>query len=174
MRKALAIIAGAMIALVSTHGLVYSGIHLDPHQPAPSSTYQGFFEHILLASWRFWNAVHGWEPLSRAGEFGNVLALATFLTCPLLGFLVFWLATRLPLGWAWWKPLAIATAFATPLQHAVSGVFRSAGMDTAQAEAVRALVVFLLMVGGSGAIRLPERAPSDSRRLATALPRAAS
>src|SRR6267154_5019886 len=120
MRKALAVAAGAMVALVSTHGLVYSGIHLDTHQPMPLFTYQGFFEHILLASWRFWNSVHGWAPLRHAGDFGNVLALGTFLTCPLLGFMVFWLAARLPLDRAWWKPFAIAIAFTTPLQQVPS------------------------------------------------------
>jgi hypothetical protein len=175
MRKALAISEGAMAAVVSTHGLVYAGIHLDPHHPMPVLTYRGSFEHILLASWRFWNSVHGWEPLSHAGDFGKILALATLLTCPLLGFLVFWLTSGLELGWARWKPLAIAIASTTPLQQVLSGAFRSTSIDAAQAEAARALVVFLLMVASSGAIRFAKRAPSgDSAHLATPFPRAAS
>jgi hypothetical protein len=174
MRKALAIGAGAMVALVSTHGLVYSGINLDTNKPMPLSTYQGFFEHILLASWRFWNSAHAGERLSNASEFGQFLAISTFLTCPLLGFVVFWLAARLPLGRAWWKPFAIAIAFTTPLQQIPSVIFQSTGMDAAQAEAARALLVFLLMAWSTGAIRIPKRAPSDSSQLATPFPRAAS
>ncbi len=174
MRKALAISSGSIVAMVSTHGLVYSGIQLDPSKPLPLSTYAGLFERILLSVWRAWNALHGWQPMSHADEFGRFLALATFLLCPLLGFLAFWLASRLTLPGTWWKPLAIAIAFATPLQLVLSGAFRSIGMDTAQAEAARALVVFLLMAWSIGAIGFPKREPSDSRHLATPSPRPAS
>jgi hypothetical protein len=167
-RKSLAISAGVTLAVLLTHGMVYSGIHLDPSKPLPPSTYQGFFDNILLSIWNLWRRVHGWEPISHVEEFGSFYGHAVLLVCPLLGFGVFALASQQKVSWQLWKPLAIAAAFATPLQQGIRHGLMAAGLDEALVEAGRAAIVFLLMAWSIGAIRIPKwRRPESSRQSAT-------
>jgi len=163
MRKAVALTTGCLLAAVATHGTVYSGTHLDG--PLPISTYQGFFQHIVLAIWRLWNQAHGWEAgLGHADDFGRLLAPAVFFVCPVLGFLAFSFVSRTSIGWHWWRPLAIAIAFATPLQQAIRHPFLLLGLNEPLAEAARAAVVFVLMLWSIGAIRMPRSWRPDAVR----------
>ena len=152
MRKLISVVCGATVAAVGTHGFVSAGIRLGaPH----AGTYQGIFKQALLALWRIWSGVHGWEPvrdgrhLSHVEEYGRFLARVVLVGWPLLGFGVFWLISRCEMGRRLWRPLVIASAL--PLGEGFRVAFRSAGLDEPLAEAARSAAVFLLMAASVGA-----------------------
>jgi hypothetical protein len=153
MRKSIAIGSGSVLTAVTTHGIVSSGMDLG--KPLPPWTYEGFFQHVILGVGRLWSYAHGWtgpgdlSALTHMGnldDFGRFLAHAVFLVCPLLGFLAFSLVSRARVTWQWWKPLAIAVVFTTPLQRIIHDPLRSVGLNEPLAEAARATMVFVLMV----------------------------
>lgn len=164
MRRPLAVSSGLAITAVATHGMVSAGLDLDLSRPVPFWSYGGFFQHTILWMSRLWSDAHGWpgpadlSALSRTGhidDFGRFLAYAVFLLCPLIGFLAYSLVSGSRVSLQWWKPLTIAIAFATPLQHAIHDPAMSLGLKEPLAEGVRATVVFVLMLWSVGAIKIP-------------------
>jgi hypothetical protein len=158
MRKALG--AGVALAAVAAHGMVSSAMDLSNIQPV--WTYHGSFQRIVLWTWRLWTEAHGWRGSDdlaglnhsiHVDDFARFYAESVFLVCPLLGFWAFSLAARLRTGWQWWKPMAVAVAFATPLGEVIRYPLLSAGLNEPLAEVARAIVVVILMARSAGAIR---------------------
>uniref|UniRef100_Q01Y71 Uncharacterized protein n=1 Tax=Solibacter usitatus (strain Ellin6076) TaxID=234267 RepID=Q01Y71_SOLUE len=100
------------VAAVLTHGMVSSAMNF--HEPLPVSTYQGFFQYLLLATERLWSYAHGWQPMSHIRDFGHFYAPVVHLICPLIGFALFWTMSRHPAGIKFWKPLVISLLFTIP------------------------------------------------------------
>ena len=92
-----------------THGFVYAGINLDRMRPITS--YQGFFQHMILLIEAFWSKAHGWEPMSHIDSFGRWFADAVHFGCPTIGLIAFCLISRSRIGRTWWKPVMVAAAF---------------------------------------------------------------
>ena len=160
MRTGISIVTGAAVAAVFTHGMVFSGVNLN--EPLPISTYQGFFQHVLLATERLWSFAHGWQPMSHIRDFGRFYAPVVQLTCPLMGFALFWMLSRHELGFKVWKPMAIALLLTIPSAY-ISLV--SAGA-LPWVEAARTTLIVFLMVWSVGAIRgSAPPAPAHRRRL---------
>lgn len=160
MKKSLG--AGMALAAVATHGLVSSAMDMSNLQPV--WTYHGFFQQIVLSTWRLWIEAHGWKGSGdlvgmnhsiHLDDFGQFYAPAVFLVCPLLGFWVFSLAAHARADWHWWKPMAIAVAFATPQQQVIRNPLLSVGLSEPVADVVRAIVVVALMAWSVGAVRMP-------------------
>lgn len=145
MRKTLAVSSGAIVSAVLTHGFVYSSIRLAG--ALSPLTYQGFFQNMILSIWGIWNHLQGWPAdRSHVEEFGRFcMAPFVLLVCPVVGFAIFTIVARLPIGRHCWKPIMVAIAL-TVLAIAVPNPLRSVGLDVAQAEAGRAAVVFFLMI----------------------------
>ena len=150
MSKRISIALASAFAAVLTHGAVSSGMHFESSKLMPPYTYQGFFARALTSIWRLWGYAHGWMPMSHVEEFGRFYASLVLLTCPLIGFGVFWFVSRQEAGRQFWKPLAVAIAFATPVQQFMRQGFLALGMDEPAAEATRAVVVLLLMIFSIG------------------------
>lgn len=92
--------------------------------------------------------------MSHVEEFGGFYAYLVLLTCPLIGFAVFWVVSRPEVGWQFWKPFAVAIAFAPPAQQFMRHGFLALGMDEPAAEAARAVVVLLLIIFSIAAFRI--------------------
>jgi hypothetical protein len=90
--------------------------------------------------------------MSHVDDFGRFLAYFVSFLFPTLGFGSYVLIFQQRVNWQWWKPLAIAVAFATPLHEAIRQPLLSLGLNEPLAETVRAVVVFTLMVGSIRAI----------------------
>ena len=164
----IAVSSGGAVSAVLTHGFVYSGMRLAGAQ-SPWS-YEGLFQHAILSMWSIWNYLHGWPPpRSHVEEFGRFcMAPFVFFICPMFAFGVFALASRQKITRGWWKPLAIVIAGAV-LAVSFPNPLRSVGLSVPLAEAGRAIIVFLLMVGSTGSLpqlRLPRSKPV--RQIATA------
>jgi hypothetical protein len=149
MRSSRSLVTSATVAALFTHGMVFSALNFDP--PLPIWTYQGFFRHILLATERLWSYAHGWQPLSHIRDFGHFYATTVHLTCPLVGFLLFWIASRRKVGISLCKPLAIASLLTLPNGYTTS----VPGYALPWVEAARTILVLLLMLWSVGAIRIP-------------------
>jgi hypothetical protein len=183
MANRVSIALALLLAALLTHGIVYSveSGRMESSLRMPVGTYQGFFAGVLVKTWNTWSRAHGLEPMSilsasmethsvngirRVEQFSRFYSRSVFLICPLLGFGLFWLASRRKIGLQVWKPLAIAILFSTPLQALISDVvFRSLGVSRPMAEAGRAMVVLLLMMWSIGGIRIPtgrQRAVTES------------
>jgi hypothetical protein len=152
------IAASALAAALLTHGMVYSGLNLDG--PLPASTYQGFFQHLLLAAERLWSYAHGWQPMSHIRDFGRFYAPAVQLLCPLIGFALFRIISRHKVGLQWWKPVTIALLVAV-LPDFSAFASRDA---TPWVEVARTILVVVLMLWSVGA-------PAMFRRKSPAEPR---
>lgn len=148
MRKSWSIGTSAAVAAVFTHGVVSSAVNFNPSLPV--STYQGFFRHILVATERLWSYAHGWPPMSHIRDFGSFYAPVVQLTCPLIGFALFWILSRHKVGIKVWKSLAIALLLTIP--PTISTL--APGYATPWVEAARTILVVLLMVWSVGAIRI--------------------
>jgi len=133
------------VAAVFTHGMVVSAMNLNG--PLPISTYQGFFQHVLLATERLWSYAHGWQPMSHIDDFGRFYAHTVHLICPLIGFALFWIVSRHKVGIKFWKPIGIALLLTVPPS------FRMPNYEE-WVEVVRTLLIVLLMVWSVGAIRI--------------------
>ena len=148
MRKSRSIGTSAAVAAVFTHGMVFSAVNFN--EPLPVSTYQGFFRHILLATERLWSYAHGWQPMSHIHDFGRFYAPLVQLTCPLIGFVLFWVLSRHKVGFNFWKPMAIALLLTIP-----SGYIELVpGYTLPWVETARTVLVILLMAWSVGAIRI--------------------
>jgi hypothetical protein len=143
-RKRIGFGLGAVIAALLTHGFVYSGMRLS--KPLSVFTYEGSFQRAILSLWHAWTDIHGQAPMTHADDFGRFMAHFVFFVCPVLSFAFYALVRQQRMNWQWWKPLAIAVAFATPLQQAIRHPLLSLGLNEPWAEAARAVVVFVLMV----------------------------
>ena len=141
------------MAAVFTHGMVFSG--MDLNEPRPISTYEGFFQHVLLATERLWSYVHGWQPMSHIEEFGRFYAHTVHLICPLIGFALFWILSRHKVGFKFWKPIGIALLLTVPPG------FSNLAPDYAVpwVEVLRTLLIVLWMVWSVGAIRISAKSP---------------
>jgi hypothetical protein len=128
--------------------MVFSGMNLNA--PLPISTYQGFFQHMLLATERLWSYAHGWQPMSHIHDFGRFYAPAVHLICPLIGFALFWITSRHEVGINFWKPLAIALLLTIP--PSVSDLVPSYAVPWV--EGARTILIVLLMGWSVGAIRI--------------------
>ena len=168
MEKRISIGLSLLIAAVLTHGLVYSGINLNVSKLMPTATYQGFFERMLVAAWAVWAQLRGFEPMSHLEEFGRFYAYLVILSCPLIGFGIFCLGSRQKISEQWWKPFAIAILFTAPLGDLISQSFWISGLDRPVAEAARATIVLLLMIGSVGGIQITAWRPKVFGRSATA------
>jgi Na+-transporting methylmalonyl-CoA/oxaloacetate decarboxylase beta subunit len=93
------------------------------------------------------------QPFTHADEFGRFYAAFVFLLCPLIGFAIFWLGSKHRIGGQLWKPLAIATIFATPLERLMRSGFSTIGLDMLWGEVIRTALVLLLMIWSVGAMR---------------------
>ena len=151
MRKSISIGAGAAVAAIVTHGMVYSA--LDLSNLSPISTYQGFFQHILFAIERLWSYGHGWQPMSHIRDFGGFYALTVRLLCPLIGFALFWVFSRCRVGRNIWKPMAIAWILLTPIQLVILKPLLALGLGVSGAETMRTLLLVLAMIWSVGALR---------------------
>jgi len=159
MRGSISIGTGAAVAAVLTHGMVSSGLNLN--EPLPVSTYQGFFQHVLLAMERLWSYAHAWQPMSHIDAFGHFYAHAVRLICPLIGFSLFWMVSRRKVGSEFWKPIGIALLLTFPLGSIAFVPIQALGLGYPWSEMVRTLVVVLSMVWSVGAIRISKpRAPT--------------
>jgi hypothetical protein len=146
MRRSISIGTSAAVAAVFTHGVVSSAVNLN--EASPVSTYQGFFQYVLLATERLWSYAHGWQPMSHIHDFGRFYAPAVQLICPLIGFLLFWILSRHKVGINLWKPLAIAWLPAMPLGY----IDLVPGYVLPWVEVARTLLIVLVMVWSVGAI----------------------
>jgi hypothetical protein len=162
MGRSISIGTGTAVAAVFTHGMVFSGVNLN--EPLPISTYQGFFQHMLLATERLWSYAHGWQPMSHIRDFGYFYAPTIHLICPLIGFALFWIISQHNVGIDSWKPLAIALLLTIPPSFS----------DLASRNAIpwvevaRTALIVLLMVWSVGAIRISKPHISTTESLATA------
>lgn len=148
MRRFISIGAGALVAAVFTHGMVFSGINLN--ESLPISTYQGFFTHALLATERLWSNAHGWQPMSHIKDFGRFYALTAHLICPLIGFALFWILSRHKVSINFWKPMAIALLLTFPSSY----IDLLPGYALLWVEVTRTILIVLLMVWSVGATRI--------------------
>jgi hypothetical protein len=130
----------AGVAAVLTHGMVFSAVNLN--DSLPISTYQGFFQHMVLATERLWSYAHGWQPMSHIHDFGRFYAPTVHLICPLIGFALFWIASRRKVGINFWKPLAIAVLLTIP--PSFSDLVHRYGVPWV--EVARTILIVLLMV----------------------------
>jgi hypothetical protein len=162
MRRSISIGTGTAVAAVLTHGMVSSGMNLN--EPLPISTYQGFFQRVLLATERLWSYAHGWQPMSHIDEFGRFYAHTVHLICPLIGFALFWIVSRHKVGIQSWRPIGIALLLTVP------PTFSDLAPDYAipWVEVVRTLLIVLLMVWSVGAIRISKPHAPTTESLATA------
>jgi hypothetical protein len=151
MRRSRSIGTSAAVAAVLTHGVVFSAVNLN--EPLPISTYQGFFQHILLATERLWSYAHGWQPMSHIHDFGRFYAPAVHLICPLIGFALFWVISRHKVGINFWKPLAIALLLTIPS----SFIALAPRYALPWVEVARTVLIVLSMVWSVGAIRIHRR-----------------
>jgi CDP-diglyceride synthetase len=140
MRRSISIGMSAVAAAVFTHGMVYSAMNFSG--PLPVSTYQGFFQQIMLVTERLWSYAHGWQPLSHIRDFGHFYAPVVQLICPLIGFTIFWILSRRRLSLAFWPALTIAFLLAVPLGF----VLPVSGPGLPWLEVARTLFLVLLMV----------------------------
>jgi hypothetical protein len=152
MRRSISIGTGAAVAAVFTHGTVFSAMNLNV--PLPISTYQGFFQHMLLATERLWSYAHGWQPMSHIDDFGRFYAHTVHLICPLIGFALFWIVSRHKVGIKFWKPIGIALLLTVPPGFIALAPFYALGLKEPWVEVVRTLLIVLLMVWSVGAIRI--------------------
>jgi hypothetical protein len=157
MRRSSSIGAGAAVAAVLTHGMVFSAVNF--RDALRASTYQGFFQHLLLATERLWSYAHGWQPMSHIRDFGQFYAPTIHLVCPLIGFALFWILSRHKVGINFWKPMAIALLLTIP-----PGLSDLASRDaTPWVEVARTTLIVFLMVWSVGAIRISKHgAPTTS------------
>ena len=162
MDRARSIGAGAAVAAVFTHGMVFSGMYLD--ELLPISTYQGFFQRMLFATERLWSYAHGWQPMSHIRDFGHFYAPTIQFICPLIGFALFCILSRHKVGIKVWKPLAIALLLTIP--PSFSNL--TSAYATPWVEAARTVIIVWLMVWSVGAIRLSKPHISRTESLATA------
>jgi hypothetical protein len=139
MRTPISIGTGTAVAAVLTHGMVFSGMNWN--ELSPVSTYQGFFQHVLLATERLWSYAHGWPPMSHIRDFGGFYAPMVRLICPLTGFVLFWTISRRKVGIHFWKPLAMALLLIIP-----PGLREVSPAATPWIEAARAALIVWLMV----------------------------
>jgi hypothetical protein len=147
MRSSISIGTGAAVAAVFTHGAVFSAANF--REPLPVSTYQGFFQQMMLSTERLWSYAHGWQPMSHIRDFGWFYAPAVQLICPLLGFALFWILSRHKMDTHIWKPLAIAFLLSIPTGFV--GLLSAGALPWV--EAARTLLLVLLMVWSAGAMR---------------------
>jgi hypothetical protein len=162
MGRSISIGTGAAVAAVFTHGMVFSGVNLN--EPLPISTYQGFFQHMLLATERLWSYAHGWQPMSHIRDFGHFYAPTIHVICPLIGFALFWIISQHKVGINFWKPLAIALLLTMPPSFS----------DLASRNAIpwvevaRTALIVSLMVWSVGAIKISKPHILTTESLATA------
>lgn len=156
MRGSIAIGMSAAAAAVFTHGMVFSAVYFDG--PLPASTYQEFFQQILVATEWAWSHAHGWAPMSHIRDFGHFYAPAIQLVCPLIGFGLYWWMSGKKVGRQVWKPLAIAGLLVAPpsLSDLVGGV------GTPWAEGARTIAIVLFMVWSVGG--MTESGPTVLKR----------
>ena len=152
----------AAVAAVFTHGMVFSAVNLN--EPLPISTYQGFFQHMLLATERLWSYAHGWQPMSHIRDFGRFYAPTVQLICPLIGFALFWILSRHKVGINFWKPMAIALLLTIPSGY----IALVPGYALPWVEVARTILIVLLMVWSVGAIRISMPHTSTTESLSTA------
>jgi hypothetical protein len=157
MGRSISIGTGAAVAAVFTHGMVFSAVNLT--EPLPISTYQGFFQHMLLATERLWSYVHGWQPMSHIHDFGRFYAPTVQMTCPLIGFAIFWILSRHKLGIDFWKPMAIALLLTIPTSY----IARVPGYALPWVEVARTILIVMLMVWSVGAIRIRHEIADDGK-----------
>lgn len=161
MRTSISIGTSAAAAAVFTHGMVDSAMHFD--SPLPASTYEGFFRQILLATEQLWSYAQGWPPMSHIRDFGHIYASTIQLVCPLIGFALFRVMSGHKVGIGFWKPLAIALLLTIP--PGFSDLVSS--YATPWAEAVRTILIILLMAWSVGAIRISKPHTWTAESLAT-------
>lgn len=166
MRRSISIGTSAAVAAVFTHGAVFSGMYMNG--PLPISTYQGFFQHMLLATERLWSYAHGWQPMSHIHDFGRFYAQTVHLICPLIGFALFWIVSRHKVGINFWKPIGIALLLTIPPSFIALAPFYALGLKEPWVEVVRTLLIVLLMVWSVGAIRISKPHTPTTESLATA------
>ena len=111
MRRIASLGVSAAVAAVVTHGTVYSGFYFNEYDP--SSSYQGFFRQVLLATERLWSFANGWQPLSHFQDFGQFVAPAVHLVYPLIGFALFLALARHRPGSNIWKPAVVLVLLMT-------------------------------------------------------------
>ena len=152
MRRVVSLGTSAAVAAVFTHGMVFSAMYFK-EDALPISTYQGFFQHILLATERMWSYTHGWQPISHIRDFGSFYAPTVQLICPLIGFALFWIISRHKVGRNFWKPMGIASLLAIlPAELALAPV-QALGLNELCVQVGRTVIVVVLMVWSVGAIR---------------------
>jgi hypothetical protein len=149
-------------SVVLTYRIVSSATHLEVSQSMPLSTYQGFFAQVCITIWGLWGHARGLDPMNHINAFGRFYVYFVSLACPLIGFGVFAAVSRQKIGWQWWRPLAIAVLFATPLQEMLHRGFRALGLGEPAAEPARTAVVLLFMIWSIGAIRISGRRPNKA------------
>lgn len=156
MRKYGSIGAGAAVAAVLTHGMVWSGLSFN--EPLPISTYRGFFQQVIVAIERLWSYAHGWQPMSHIRDFGHFYAPTVQLICPLIGFALFWFFSRNRVGINFWKPIAIALLLAVPTGFtALTSAYALPWVEVA-----RTILVMSLMVWSVGALKIVLPIPSKA------------
>ena len=162
MRRSISIGTSAAVAAVFTHGMVFSGMYLN--ELLPISTYQGFFQRMLLATERLWSYAHGWQPMSHIRDFGGFYAQTVHLICPLIGFALFWIVSRHKVGINFWKPIGIALLLSIPPSFSDL----ASRYATPWVEVVRTILIVLLMGWSVGAIRISKPHTPTTESLATA------
>src|SRR5579862_9894045 len=135
MAKRISIGAALALSAILTYGLVNTATHITV--PLSELRTQGIFAGILADTWDAWSDVRGVPPFTHADEFGRFYAAFVFLLCPLIGFAIFWLGSKHRIGGQLWKPLAIATIFATPLERLMRSGFSTIGLDMLWGEVIR-------------------------------------
>jgi hypothetical protein len=110
MRLSVSIGTSVAVASVVTHGLVDSAMYFDS---SLRSTYEEFFRALVVVTERLWSYAHGWPSLSHVRDFGGFFAPLVQVSCPVIGFFLFWVLSRHDVGRRWWKPLAIAALLAS-------------------------------------------------------------
>jgi hypothetical protein len=166
MRKSISIGAGAAVAAVLTHGMVFSAMNLN--EPLPISTYRGFFQNVLLATERLWSYAHGWQPMRHIDEFGRFYAQTVHLICPLIGFALFRIISRHKGGIDCWKPMAVALLLTILPGFIAQAPFHALGIEAPWSEMTRVLFTLFSMVWSVGAIGISKPHTPTSESLATA------
>jgi hypothetical protein len=149
-----------------TYGMVDAAEHYTAWKLMPFTTYQGFFSTLFGWIWNTWCDFNGFAPFSHPNDFLPFFTRATLLGLPLIGFILFWFASGDKVGRQIWKPLLIAVVFSTPLETPVRAAFEALGMERPAAEALRSIVVLVLMIWSIRRIPIvPPKTTDDSAPL---------
>jgi hypothetical protein len=153
LRRLSSIGAGVVSAGILSYGMTRSTQNLADLLPA--STYLGFFQHLALAIDRAWSHAQGYPTWSHAQQFGQFYRETVNVLCPLVGFALFWIASRYRIGIDAWRAIMIFLALTfTPLAVITPETVLLWGISFSYSEAIHAGITVMLMVWSVGALKI--------------------